>query len=48
MEFHHTQWQIAFDADKPKAAAKHQTEYINYKTMYEQSLERGTANEIHG
>ena len=34
-EFHYTEWQIAMDNNKEKAAAHHMQEYINYQEMYD-------------
>jgi len=34
-EFHYTEWQIAMDNNKEKAAAHHMREYLNYKEMYD-------------
>ena len=34
-DFHHKQWELAFNTDKPIAAAQHMKEYLNYQEMYE-------------
>lgn len=36
-EFHYTQWQLATDANKKKAADSHMIEYLNYMELQEQT-----------
>lgn len=37
-DFHHEQWQKAFNDNKEKAASYHMQEYINYQERYDQLI----------
>lgn len=38
MKHSHKQWELAVENEKPKAAAKHLQDYMNYKSMYESKM----------